>query len=96
MVGPAVTWQSRTGTTCEIYAEKNYCTGEKGGYGPGWLNPFGTFASYAKDGVDATTACADKSRKKNTRKVPGCVDALDSVSVGTRTPQPRAGPRCVW
>merc|ERR1719291_561095 len=51
-------WKSSYGSTCADYVSKSWCTAD-GGYGSGWVSDddWGTFDTWAVNGVAATVAC---------------------------------------
>lgn len=49
-------WKDVEKDTCEMYAERAYCT-ERGGYGAGWHSSWGTFETFASNHITATMAC---------------------------------------
>jgi len=51
-------WMDTYGYRCSDYIDKSFCTAE-GGYGPGWKSSWGSFDSYAVNGVAATEACCN-------------------------------------
>jgi len=70
-------WKDSLGYTCAEYVENEYCTPSKG-YGVGWEEGFGAFASYEVNGIDATEACCKCGATIDPckDKVDGWVDSL--------------------
>eukprot|EP00416_Gambierdiscus_australes_P033981 CAMPEP_0171101346 /NCGR_PEP_ID=MMETSP0766_2-20121228/54731_1 /TAXON_ID=439317 /ORGANISM="Gambierdiscus australes, Strain CAWD 149" /LENGTH=584 /DNA_ID=CAMNT_0011561375 /DNA_START=267 /DNA_END=2021 /DNA_ORIENTATION=+ len=68
-------WRDLDGEGCSAYAAFAYCT-EVGGYGLGWSMEWGTFSSFARDGVSGADrsccACGGGQRDPGT---PGSVGA---------------------
>jgi len=56
-------WESSSGFACDEYASSDWC--KDGDVSAGWDEAFGTFADWATDGVDATSACCVCGRLNN-------------------------------
>ena len=74
--GPLGVWKNQYGDSCKSYRKARACN-ISGGYGPGWLTQWGTFADNADPyGVSPASACCACGGGKNTVKHL----TLDSVS----------------
>jgi len=59
ILGPCdSTWRSRSGKTCQSYAENRFCT-QNGTYGSGWRKGYGTFENWADSEGRTALVCPE-------------------------------------
>lgn len=54
--GDVVGWTDVDGYTCDTYVNSQWCLSD-GNFGAGWNPGWGTFATYALDGIASNDAC---------------------------------------